>query len=85
LSEILDELVSRSSLIIATYGQAKQSDCSAEEHGQLTEALQDGDVKKAVATMAAHLSHIESLLNLTSDELGEQADLRSILLGESAS
>jgi hypothetical protein len=33
--------------------------------------------------MAAHLSHIESLLNLTSDELGEQADLRSILLGES--
>ena len=84
LSEILDELVSRSSLIIATYGQAKQSDCSAEEHGQLTEALRDGDVEKAVATMAAHLGHIESLLNLTSDELGEQADLRSILLGESA-
>ncbi len=35
LSEILDEMVLRSSLIIADCGQAKQSDCSAVEHGQL--------------------------------------------------
>jgi DNA-binding GntR family transcriptional regulator len=84
LSEILDELVARSSLIIATYGQAKQSDCSVEEHGDLVEALRQGDVGKAVPMMAAHLNHIESLLNLTSDEPGEPTDLRSILLGEPA-
>jgi DNA-binding GntR family transcriptional regulator len=68
----------------ATYGQAKQSDCSVEEHGDLVEALRQGDVGKAVPMMAAHLNHIESLLNLTSDEPGEPTDLRSILLGEPA-
>jgi DNA-binding GntR family transcriptional regulator len=82
LSEILAELVSRSSLIIATYGRGKQSDCSADEHGRLIEALRQGDADKAAATMAEHLNHIESLLNLTSDEPVEPADLRSILLGE---
>ncbi len=85
LLEILHELVSRSSLIIATYGQAKQSNCSAEEHGHFIEALRQGDVDKAVNTMAEHLNHIESLLNLTSDEPEEPADLRSILLGEAGS
>ena len=44
-SEILDEPVSRSSSIIATCGQAKQSDCSAEEHGQLR-------------NLAAHRCHV---------------------------
>ncbi len=82
LSEILRELVSRSSLIIATYGHARQSDCSAEEHGHLIDTLLKGDAVKAVAAMGEHLSHIESLLNLTSDEPVEPADLRSILLGE---
>ncbi len=80
LSEILVELVSRSSLIIAAYGQTRQSDCSAEEHGRLIEALQIGDVDKAVAAMARHLGHIEDLLNLTPDEPRKPADLQSILL-----
>lgn len=84
LAEILEELVARSSLIIATYGQAKQSDCSVEEHGDLVAALRQGDVENAVPMMAAHLDHIESLLNLTSDEPGEATDLRSILRGEAA-
>jgi DNA-binding GntR family transcriptional regulator len=84
LAEMLEELVARSSLIIATYGQAKQSDCSVEEHGDLVEALRQGDVENAVPMMAAHLDHIESLLNLTSDKPGEATDLRSILLGEVA-
>ncbi len=80
LSEILIELVSRSSLIIATYGHSRQSDCSAEEHSHLIEALQNGDVAKAVTAMAEHLKLIENLLDLTSDEPGKPADLRSILL-----
>jgi DNA-binding GntR family transcriptional regulator len=82
LSEILDELVSRSSLIIAAYGHARQSDCSAEEHGRLIEALRKGDGEKAVAAMAEHLEHIENLLNLTPDEPRKPAKLRSILLKE---
>jgi DNA-binding GntR family transcriptional regulator len=80
LSEILEELVSRSSLIIATHGNSRQSDCSAEEHGHLIEALQDGDTEKAVTAMTEHLNHIENLLNLTPDEPGKPTDLRSILL-----
>jgi len=83
LEEILDELVSRSSLIIAAYGHARQSDCSAEEHSHLIKALRKGDVKKATAAMAEHLNHIENLLNLTPDEIRKPAKLRSILLKES--
>jgi len=82
LSEILDELVARSSLIIAAYGQARQSDCSADEHGRLIEALRNGDAGKAVAAMAGHLNHIEALLNFTSNEARKPPNLRSILLKE---
>ena len=82
LSEILDELVSRSSLIIAAYGHARQSDCSAEEHSRLIEALRIGDAEKAVAAMTEHLGHIEKLLNLTPDETKKPADLLSVLLKE---
>ena len=80
LWEILVELVSRSSLIIATYGHSRQSDWSAEEHSHLLEALQKGDVEKAIAAMTEHLNLIENLLDLTSDEPGKPTDLRSILL-----
>ena len=80
LSEILVELVSRSSLIIATYGQSRQSDCSPDEHSHLIEALQKGDVEKAATAMAEHLNLIENLLDLTTDEPGKPVDLRSILL-----
>lgn len=82
LSEILVELVSRSSLIIAAYGHARQSDCSAEEHSHLIKALRKGDVEKAVTAMAEHLSYIEDLLNLTPDRPRKTADLQSILLKE---
>lgn len=82
LSEILVELVSRSSLIIAAYGHARQSDCSAEEHSHLIEALRIGDVEKTVTAMAEHLSHIEDLLNLTPDEPRKPANSLSILLKE---
>ena len=84
LSEILVELVSRSSLIIAAYGHARQSDCSAEEHSRLIKALRKGDVEKAVTAMAEHLSYIEDLLNLTPDGPRKPADLQSILLKESS-
>lgn len=84
LSEILVELVSRSSLIIAAYGHARQSDCSAEEHSHLIEALRTGDGEQAVTAMAEHLDHIENLLNLTPDETRKPAKLRSILLKESS-
>ena len=82
LSEILDELVSRTSLIIAAYGHAKQSDCSAEEHARLIEALRKGDTRQALAVMAEHLNHIENLLDLASTEARKPASLRSILLKE---
>ena len=80
LLAFLRELVSRTSLIIATYGMASDSECSHDDHQAITEALRDGDTARAVACMHRHLQFIEDHLRLTA-EAAPPVDLKTILGG----
>lgn len=78
LSTFLQELVSRSSLIIATYGMAGDSECSYDDHRTVARALQDGDAAAAVIHMTRHLRFIEEHLNFAA-EAEPPVDLKTIL------
>lgn len=80
LTDFLKELISRTSLIIASYGQNEASNCSVEEHSNLIEELKRGDTRAATVLMDQHLVHIESLLQLTTEEYVSPRDLKSALL-----
>ncbi|CZF79451.1 HTH-type transcriptional regulator LutR [Grimontia celer] len=65
LAEILNDLITRSSLIIALYQREKQLDCGCHDHGEIIEAVASGNKLKAVELMKSHLNHIEASLNLS--------------------
>lgn len=65
LSEFLNELVSRTSLIIALYESPGAVPCSHSEHLEIADALRRRDVAKAVQYMDHHLQHIEAQIDLT--------------------
>ncbi len=73
------ELVSRSSLIIATFGEADGPECSVEHHGGIIEALEFRDGRAASCLMEAHLVHIEGRLRLDVDAGKSPPDLKAIL------
>lgn len=58
----LQELVSRTSMLVAFFEPAAASSCACEEHGEITEALVAGDAARAIRAMHAHLSLIETRL-----------------------
>ena len=62
LTEILQELVARSSLITMLYQSVREAACSSDEHVAFLQAAKEGDSKGAVALMLAHLEHVESAL-----------------------
>ena len=64
LSTFLQELVSRTSLIIALYESPGTAVCSSEEHFGLIDAIAAGDVERSVALMDAHLLTCRNKLNL---------------------
>jgi DNA-binding GntR family transcriptional regulator len=77
--ELLRDLVSRSSLIIAVYQVPGTPPCPPDEHQQLVAALERHD-RSAVDLMLAHLDHL--LADLRLEERGAGAsDLRSVLAG----
>lgn len=59
LQRYLDEVATRCSLILAVHGRPHSSECAISEHRDLIKALREGDAKKAVALMQAHLVGIE--------------------------
>ena len=63
----LNELVSRTSLIIALYESPGAVPCSHSEHMEIVIALRRRDAKKAVQFMDHHLQHIEAQIELTED------------------
>lgn len=77
LKGFLEELVSRSSLIIGLYGSAHEPNCSHDEHGDIVEALARGDGEEACRLMELHLVHIERGLRLGDGGSG-QVDLKAI-------
>ena len=76
LLEILRDLVSRSSLIIAVYQSPNARSCPPDAHRDLATLLERGD-RAAVRAMVQHLDHVIADLRL--EERGESGiDLRSV-------
>jgi DNA-binding GntR family transcriptional regulator len=66
---MVEELVSRSSLIIALYWRRRDTTCETHAHHDLVEAIAKGDEKNASELMRSHLVDLLSGLDLT---LGEK-------------
>jgi len=60
----MEELVARSSLVIALYGQSAVSSCGHPEHGDIVTAIETNDLDRACHLMVHHISHIEADLDL---------------------
>jgi len=64
MQRFMEELVARSSLVIALYGQSSTSSCGHSEHADIISALERQDVDTACALMLHHIEHIEADLDL---------------------
>jgi DNA-binding GntR family transcriptional regulator len=64
LTRFLEDLVTRTSLIIGLYGSHSARSCSESEHDALVDALARRDGPWAAAVMEHHLKHIESALDI---------------------
>ncbi|SIQ24418.1 transcriptional regulator, GntR family [Rhizobium sp. RU20A] len=64
LLRFMEELVARSSLAIAVYGQSVVSSCGHSEHQAIVDALERRDAGAAAALMVHHIDHIEADLDL---------------------
>ena len=65
LDRFLNELISRTSLIIALYESPGAVPCSHGEHMEIVGALKRRDAKKATQFMDHHLQHIEAQIELS--------------------
>lgn len=65
LGNFINELISRTSLIIALYESPGAVPCSYSEHKEIVDALRRRDGKRAVQYMDHHLQHIEAQIDLT--------------------
>ena len=64
LTRFLEDLVTRTSLIIGLYGSRSARSCSEFEHDAVIDALARRDGPGAAAVMEHHLKHIESALDI---------------------
>ena len=69
LLRFMEELVARSSLVIALYGRSGASSCGHGDHGKVLAALEQRDGNTAAKLILSHIDHIEADLDLrnTSD------------------
>ena len=68
LKRFMDELVARSSLVIALYGRSAVSSCGHGEHLALLDAIEAQDEGLAEELMLRHIEHMEADLDLRSPE-----------------
>ena len=80
LTEILQELVARSSLITMLYQSVRDAACSSDEHVAFLQAARSGDSQAAVALMLAHLDHVEAALRFDGGGEAGPVDLVAGLL-----
>lgn len=88
LGRILRELVSRTSLILMTYGtntqpQSTASRCGCQEHRALLDAIRLRDAKEAARLMGEHLAQLESQLQFSQSD-ADVPDLLSLFGSEPA-
>lgn len=74
LIRYVNELVGRSSLILALYGRPHSSECAVSEHRDLLDKLIAGDTVEATALMTHHLDSIT-----TRAVLPKQDDIKDVL------
>ncbi|MEP7154348.1 MAG: GntR family transcriptional regulator [Betaproteobacteria bacterium] len=68
LTDVLDQLVSRTPLVVLTYRDPAQNNaCANTDHVEIVEALAAHDADRAVAAMTCHLCNLEGQLNLRDD------------------
>ena len=78
MCEFLEQLVFRSSLILALYGdQGAPTSCKGGEHERIVDAIEAGDLAGATAIMAEHMASLEGLLDFGRKE--KARDLASLL------
>lgn len=77
LTEIVNQVVSRSSLILAQFGRPHSAECGVDEHLALIAALKDRDENRAVEIMTSHLNAVEDRATPKSDL--PASDISSIL------
>ncbi len=77
LARFLEDLVTRTSLIIGLYGSRSARACSESEHDALVDALARGDGPAAAAVMEHHLRHVESALDIR-DAAEAAVDIRRL-------
>ena len=64
MQRFMEELVARSSLVIALYGQSTASSCGHSEHGDIISAIESKELDRACHLMLHHIAHIETDLDL---------------------
>jgi len=64
LQRFMEELIARSSLVIALYGRSGASSCGHDEHGRIVDALEARDAPLAQQLLLHHIDHIEADLDL---------------------
>lgn len=64
LARFMEELVARSSLVIALYGRTGASSCGHSDHGSILAALERHDGPEASRLLLHHIDHIEADLDL---------------------
>ncbi|ANL72997.1 GntR family transcriptional regulator protein [Rhizobium phaseoli] len=64
MQRFMEELVARSSLVIALYGQSTASSCGHSEHGDIIAAIENDELDRACQLMLHHIAHIEADLDL---------------------
>lgn len=77
LLEVIEELLFRSSLIVAQYQRSNAPDCSFNEHLNIVDALHEGDGELAARLMTEHLDQVEAGLDLRTP-LHNKVDLGEI-------
>lgn len=78
LADILDNLMVRSSLIVALYQRNDEPTCQHDEHKSILKALATGERDRAAALMKHHLDHLERELALNENG-NREIDLRAVL------
>lgn len=64
LKRFMEELIARSSLVIALYGKSGASSCGHGEHEGILAALRDRDVQRLSGLVLHHIDHLEADLDL---------------------
>lgn len=68
LADFVERLCSRSSLILAVYGNAGHLGCESHDHEDLLGFLEQGNGERAEAFMSRHLKAIEASLSIHEEE-----------------